>query len=436
LKTSTKKVLIITYYWPPSGGSGVQRWLKFAKYLPTYGWTPYIFTPENPSFDIKDQSLLNDVPADVEVIHFPIWEPYSLFLSLSRLFGGTGSATATALVKVKKQSSFQKISTWIRGNFFIPDPRKFWVNPSVKFLSSFLTDNKINTIITTGPPHSLHLIGLKLKKKNPALTWIADFRDPWSEWGLLDSLAVGARARQRHVELERQVLANADEIVTITPFYARRFSALSNKTVTLLTNGFDESDFEKMTFEKSSAFTIRHVGIVNEKCDPRPFMNSVADAMAANKNLAEKIRIEFVGEVHQDFQQFVRDNSALNAVTFFPGNVPHKELMKIYGTSSLLLLVLTGYKNAEGYMPGKLFEYIATGLPIMAIGPEDGDAAALLNETSSGIMIDGDRKDEIELRLIDEFQRWSAGIQRRNISASALKYSRKAVAGELVKLLR
>jgi glycosyltransferase involved in cell wall biosynthesis len=436
LETSTKKVLIVTYYWPPSGGSGVQRWLKFAKYLPTYGWTPYIFTPKNPSFDIKDESLLNDVPAEAEVIHFPIWEPYSLFLSLSRLFGGTGSAKPTALVKVKKQSSFQKISTWIRGNLFIPDPRKFWISPSVKFLGSFLADNKINTIITTGPPHSLHLIGLKLKKKNPALTWIADFRDPWSEWGLLDSLAVGARARQRHVELERQVLANADEILTITPFYARRFSALSNKTVTLLTNGFDESDFEKMTFEKSSAFTIRHVGIVNEKCNPRPFMNSVADAMAANKNLAEKIRIEFVGEVHQDFQRFVRDNSALNAVTFFPGNVPHKELMKIYGTSSLLLLVLTGYKNAEGYMPGKLFEYIATGLPIMAIGPEDGDAAALLNETSSGKMIDGDRKDEIKLRLIDEFQRWSAGIQRRNISASALKYSRKAVAGELVKLLR
>jgi glycosyltransferase involved in cell wall biosynthesis len=436
LENSQKKVLIITYYWPPSGGSGVQRWLKFVKYLPSYGWIPFIFTPENPSFDIKDASLLKDVPDEAEVIHFPIWEPYSLFLSISRIFGGSKSAKPTEFVKTKKKSLFQKISMWIRGNFFIPDPRKFWVRPSVKFLDSFLEENKIKTIITTGPPHSLHLIGLNLKKKNPALKWIADFRDPWSEWGLLDSLNVSGRVRQKHAKLEQQVLANADEIITITPFYVRRFSALSNREVRLLTNGFDESDFERMTFEKAATFTLRHVGIVNEKCDPRPFMNSVAGAMAANSNLAEKIRIEFIGEVHPDFQQFVRENTVLNAVTFFQGNMPHSELMKIYGTSSLLLLILTGYRNAEGYMPGKLFEYIATGLPIMAIGPEDGDAAALLNETSSGKMIDGNRNDEIRLRLIEQFEKWNTGNERRTISAAALKYSRKSIAGDLVKLLR
>src|SRR5258706_9576879 len=155
---SNKNVLIITYYWPPSGGSGVQRWLKFVKYLPQFGWTPYVFTPENPSFAIQDKSLISDVPNEAEVIRFPIWEPYETFFKLSAFFGSKKkSAKPTELVSGKRKSYFQKLSTWIRGNFFIPDPRVFWVRPSVRFLHHFLMENKITTIITTGPPHSIHL---------------------------------------------------------------------------------------------------------------------------------------------------------------------------------------------------------------------------------------------------------------------------------------
>src|SRR3989337_3522866 len=167
---SNKKILIITYYWPPSGGSGVQRWLKFVKYLPQFGWQPYIFTPENPSFAIRDESLLKDIPVEAEVIRFPIWEPYEAFFKLSSVLGKKKASKPTDLVSMKDQSLFQKISTFVRGNFLIPDPRVFWVRPSVKFLNDFLRDNEINSIVTTGPPHSMHLIGLKLKNKNPSLT--------------------------------------------------------------------------------------------------------------------------------------------------------------------------------------------------------------------------------------------------------------------------
>src|SRR5689334_11124264 len=150
---SDKKVLIIAYYWPPSGGSGVQRWLKFVKYLPQYGWTPYVFTPENPSFAVRDESLLNDVPAEAEVLHFPIWEPYEAFLALSKFAGGKPKAARpTDLVSTGKRSLFQRVSTWVRGNLFVPDPRMFWVRPSVKFLTEFLKANHIRTIVTTGPP--------------------------------------------------------------------------------------------------------------------------------------------------------------------------------------------------------------------------------------------------------------------------------------------
>ncbi len=435
LNVSKKKVLIITYYWPPSGGSGVQRWLKFVKYLPSYGWTPFVFTPDNPSFDIKDDSLLKDVPPEAEVIRFPIWEPYALFLSIAKISGGSKSAKPTELVRTGKNSLFQKISTWIRGNFFIPDPRLFWVKPSAKFLRSFLDENQIQTVITTGPPHSLHLIGLKLKQARPSIRWIADFRDPWSEWGLLDSLGVGKLARKKHRRLEQKVLQNADEILTITPFYVRRFEALSNKKVQLLTNGFDEDDFSDIVYSRSDRFTIRHVGIINEKCDPRPLMTAIADVLLQHPQIKSKTVIEFIGEVHPDFKSFVTSNPTLNSVTSFFGNIPHKQLLTMYGTSSLLLLVLTGYKNAEGYMPGKLFEYLATGLPIVATGPEDGDAAILLNQTKAGVMIDGDKHDEMMIKILQQFSQWEMGVQRRNDTA-ATHYSRKSITGELVKSLR
>src|SRR5690349_6312590 len=152
-----KKVLIIAYYWPPSGGSGVQRWLKFVKYLPQFGWQPYVFTPENPSFAIRDESLQRDVPEEAEVLRFPIWEPYEAFGRISKIFSKGKPVNSPNPVAGKQGSVFQNIAVWIRGNFFIPDPRVFWVKPSAKFLHNFIRDNKIKTVITTGPPHSIHL---------------------------------------------------------------------------------------------------------------------------------------------------------------------------------------------------------------------------------------------------------------------------------------
>ena len=272
-----RKVLIITYYWPPSGGSGVQRWLKFVKYLPGFGFEPYVFTPENPSFSIRDESLSLDVPKEAEIIRFPIWEPYDAFFRIASFFGSKKPPESAGFVAGKEMSLFQKISTWIRGNFFIPDPRVFWVRPSVRFLTDFLREKNIQTIITTGPPHSVHRIGYRLKKKNPSITWLADFRDPWSEWGLLDSLMVGNIARRIHRKMESQVLKTADKVITITPFYVRMFEKLSGRPVSLLTNGYDEDDFKNLVIQPTQKFIIRHVGIVNEKCDPRPFMEALEE---------------------------------------------------------------------------------------------------------------------------------------------------------------
>lgn len=429
-----KKALIVAYYWPPSGGSGVQRWLKFVKYLPQHGWKPYVFTPENPSVVIKDESLLKDVPSEAEIIKLPIWEPYEAFGKLSRFFSGNTKAIAQSDFVVSKQSSlFSRISVWVRGNLLIPDPRKFWVRPSVRFLKDYLEKNQIDTIITTGPPHSMHLIGYKLKKNNPALRWIVDMRDPWSEWGFLDSIQTCKLAKAKHRGLEKKILTTADEVITITPFYVRQFERLSGRKVNLITNGFDETDFADFKLVRDNKFLIRHIGIVNEKCDPRPFMNALRALCAERPEIKENIGIEFVGQVNPVFKEFVNSNELLKSVTTFTGNVPHKDLMRIYQASAMLVLILTGYKDAEGYMPGKLFEYMATGLPILGVGPETGDAAAFLKETNTGEMIDGAKPEMIKKFILEKFQLWQN--QTSSASIKSLAYSRKAVTAKLATLL-
>jgi glycosyltransferase involved in cell wall biosynthesis len=431
-----KKVLIITYYWPPSGGSGVQRWLKFVKYLPAYEWEPHVFTPENPSFAIQDPSLEKDVPPDAEVIRFPIWEPYDIFFKLSGWFGQKKQATPAALASSKNKSVYQNISAWVRGNLFIPDPRRFWVKPSVKFLSDYIASNKIQTIITTGPPHSLHLIGLKLKQKFPHLRWLADFRDPWSEWGLWDSLRVSTVVRKIHRQLENRVLTHADEIITITPFYVRQFEHLGKRKVRLLTNGFDEDDFKSVHHERAGKFTIRHIGIINEKCDPKPFLKALKLAMEKNSGFASDVRLDFIGEVHNEVRSFVSEIELLKKVTHFSGNIPHDHLLKMYGSSSLLLLILTGYKDAEGYLPGKMFEYLACGLPILGIGPVSGDAGAVLKESGSGVMLDSYNENSISKTLIDYYHEWKSFKVSNYNKDYARKFSRKEITGQLARILQ
>jgi glycosyltransferase involved in cell wall biosynthesis len=424
------KVLIITYYWPPSGGSGVQRWLKFTKYLPQFGITPYVFTPENPSFDMRDESLLKDVPPEAEVIHFPIWEPYGIGKKLS------GQSVSNTPTSSNSRGGFVKsLMTWLRGNLLFPDPRIFWVRPSVQFLEIFLRDNEIDIVITTGPPHSVHLIGQRLKKKNPKLKWIADFRDPWSEWGMLLSFKLTSWAKRIHQRMERKVLTTADRVITITPFYVRQLNKLSGRAIDLITNGFDEDDFKGLRIEPTQKFVIRHIGVVNPACDPRPFMNAVKTLAHQDAEFKSQVEVIFTGQVNADFESFVKTDPVLSGITVFQSSVPHQEIVKLLGQSSVLLLVLTGYKDGEGFLPGKLFEYFATGLPIISTGPVPSDAGQVLDDLGYDSMVTGTSSQEIEALLSNHFANWRTGsleIKQTNTNA----FSRKHLTFKLVELFK
>jgi glycosyltransferase involved in cell wall biosynthesis len=433
---SEKKVLIITYYWPPSGGSGVQRWLKFVKYLPQFGYTPYVFTPENPAFDIKDESLLKDIPVEAEVIKLPIWEPYQAFQKLAKIFTGKKvKANPNEMVMKQNTSLFQKISVWVRANLFIPDPRVFWVRPSVSFLRDFIVENKIRTVITTGPPHSIHLIGLRLKENNPGIKWIADFRDPWSEWGFLQNLPLLPITKSYIKRLERKVLQHANEVITVTPSWVTMFEKLGNRRVKLLTNGYDEDDFINFKRVKSDKFIICHVGIVNEQCNPTPFMQAIKQLLLSKPELAAELRIRFIGDVKKSFIEEVQRDEQLNSVTEFIDRVSHERILEYYREVSVSLLILTGYKEPESYLPGKIFEYIRVGAPVLGVGPVDGDAAAVLKLAQSGIMIENENSTRIIEFVEEQLQRWL--INQINQSQSdILKFSRYELTNELTRLLK
>jgi hypothetical protein len=421
-----KKVLIITYYWPPSAGSGVQRWLKFAKYLPDYGWDPIVFTPENPDFDLRDESLLKEVPAGLEVLKFPIWEPYQILRSLKK----EKIKDPGVIMEKKKKSLLDKLAIWLRANLIVPDPRVFWVKPSVGFLMSIIEKNNIEAIITTGPPHSLHLIGRDIRRKKE-LAWIADFRDPWSSWEFLDSLPMLRMIRKKHEKLEQSVLKEADAVMTISPTFKTEIEALGNREVRVITNGFDRTDMPSSFYAHSNnegVFHIVYTGIIDSIRDPIPFLNALK---AAFYQVEKEIRLTFVGKVSGQVVDYIKADSWLFAHVEFAGYLSHQEVFKFYAKANLLLLILTHTKNAKGNIPGKLFEYIATGRKIIALGDPGGDASKIILEANAGKVFRHGSVKAIQQYLETQFM-----LPTKEAESSQIEqFERKHLTGELAKLL-
>lgn len=421
-----KRVLIITYYWPPSGGSGVQRWLKFAKYLPEAGWEPVIFTPENPDFDLKDESLEKEISKDLEVLKFPIWEPYQL---LDRIRGKKESHPGRVLEQ-REQSFIEKAAIWLRANLMVPDPRVFWVKPSVKFLTDLIEKGQFQAIITTGPPHSMHLIGRDLKRKM-GVFWLADFRDPWSQWEFLDKLPMQNRVREKHKKLEQSVLKEADIVTTISQTFQHDLEQLSRREIKLLTNGFDPADMPEgfsVGDKKDCSLHLVYTGIIDSIRNPMPLLKAMREEFSKEKG---DIRFTFVGRVSDQVREEIASDSWLSAHVDFAGYVSHQEVFEYYANADALALILTNTKNAKGNIPGKLFEYMATTLPILALGDPEGDSAKILEESGAGKVLAHTDHVAIQVSLRKLFER-SGELE----SATGIEqYSRKNLSFQLANLL-
>ncbi|MEX2513004.1 MAG: glycosyltransferase [Cyclobacteriaceae bacterium] len=394
--------------------------------MPEYGWEPVIFTPEHPDFELKDPSLLHEIPLGLEVLKFPIWEPYQIF----RFFKGEKFKDTSIILEGKNKSMLDRLAIWLRANFLIPDPRMFWIRPSVKFLTQHCDANDFKAVITTGPPHSMHLIGRNLKREK-LLPWVADFRDPWSTWEFLDTLPLSARARALHVKLEKTIFNEADELVTISPTFKKEMEVLAKREVNLITNGFDPSDLpEGFHFipQSSDRFEVVYSGVIDAIRDPIPFLNALKRAFGKT---TDKIRCTFVGKVSNKVKGFVSQNSWLKAHVHFAGYVSHREVFGYYEKSHLLLLILTHTKNAKGNIPGKLFEYMATGRPILALGDPDGDSAEIIFKAKAGKVYLHESEDSMQDYLKDLYNSSFQKGQQKNMQ----QYTRKALTRQLAEIL-
>lgn len=425
-----KKVLIITYYWPPSGGAGVQRWLKFAKYFPQYGWEPIIYTPENPDFAVEDLSLLKDVSKDLQVIKKPIWEPYEIYKAL---IGKKGQKVNVSFAEGgKKQSFIHKLALSVRGNLLIPDPRCFWIKPSVSYLKDYLRNNPVDAIVSTGPPHSMHIIGLKLHKKTN-IPWIADFRDPWTNIDFYKELNLSWLADKIHRNKEKQVLTCANKVVSVTPTWCRELAENAGREVDLVHNGYDEDDITRTNNPIDKDFSIVHIGSINAARNPKILWKALDELLQENEELKKHLKIKFVGNVEAVVYADIEQHK-LNPYLEKVGYLSHTEAITFQQTSQLLLLLINNTPNANGILTGKLYEYMASARPILAIGPTQSDIANLLQETNSGIIVDFEDVEGMKSAISELFEKYKMG--KLNSEASGYQqYSRKAQCGVMAGLL-
>ncbi len=430
-----KKVLVITYYWPPSGGSGVQRWLKTSKYLPQYGWEPVIYTPENPDVNSVDESLLKDVSADLKVIKRKIREPYAAYKFLTGK--KKGEHLQANIVSSEKKGFVQKLSAHIRANWFIPDPRCWWIGPSVKYLSKLIEGGeRFDAVISTGPPHSMHLIAREIHKVFN-IPWIADFRDPWTRIFYFKHLGLSAKSLRKHKGLERSVIAEADRVTVVSSQMKTEFSQGDFETfrdkVEIIPNGYDPEDFDSVEKapDAEGKFVIAHTGLMPESANPDKLWKVLGDMAKSDKDLKEKLMVVTMGQTDGSVKKDIAENGLSDNFKDL-GYVPHAQSVAWQKRADILLLPLRKEEESKAILTGKFFEYLASGNNILAFGPTDGDLARSLKETGSGIICEFDDENSIKEAFV-KLQKPNSPTQEQ--IENRQKYSRKAGAESFAKLL-
>ena len=399
-----KRVLIISYYWPPTGGSGVQRWVKFAKYLPAEGWQPVIYTPENPEQLAVDASLEAEVPTEAEIIRRRIVEPYEMYKKLLRKSGHSKEAVEVNPVNAQNKSFLQKVAMWIRGNFFRPDPRCLWIRPSVRFLKKYLKEHPVDLIVSTGPPQSMHMIGRKLARET-GLPWIADFRDPWTKIFYFKHLSMTRATERWHHKMEKKVLDDATAVVAVSPLVQQDFQAMTQTPVELITNGFDECDFHQEPFKMAEGgpqqlFTITHTGLFAADGNPTVLWEVLAEKCRTCEEFRKSLRINLIGKTDEQIIKAAHD-AGLGENVYDLGYQHHARAVDEQRKASLLILPLRKEPEYKAVLPGKLFEYMASYRPILGIGQPDGAMSMILDSTKTGVVFDWEDKVAIA-KYIDE----------------------------------
>ncbi len=440
-----KRVLIISYYWPPTGGSGVQRWVKFAKYLPQEGWQPVVYTPENPEQLAVDASLAAEVPDEAEIVRKRIFEPYSFYRRLLNGSGHSREAVEVNPVNAQNKSFVQKAAMWVRGNFFRPDPRCLWIRPSVRFLKKYLAEHPVDLIVSTGPPQSMHIIGMKLARAT-GLPWIADFRDPWTKIFYFKHLAMSRRTVRWHERMEKKVLDGADCVVAVSPLVQEEFRKMTLTPVELVTNGFDECDFDGAGPYGSSPddgsgssangsggdFVLTHTGLFAADGNPTVLWEVLAEKCADDRAFAKALKIKLIGKTDVQITGAI-EAAGLGDCLIDMGYQPHDKAIEEQRGASLLILPLRKEPEYKAVLPGKLFEYMASMRPVLGIGQPDGAMAMILKQTGTGVVLDWNDREALREHVNDCWQKHLSGTLTTD-GADISQFTRRNLTKRMVEL--
>ena len=434
-----KRVLVITYYWPPSGGSGVQRWVKFAKYLPQEGWQPVIYTPENPEYTAVDHTLSAEIPHEAEIIRRPILEPYGVYRRLMGKGASTDMKTLTAgaaggavtEISGGKKTFRQRLSLWIRGNLFVPDPRVGWVRPSVRFLKKYLAEHPVDVIVTTGPPHSMHLIGQALHREL-GLPWIPDFRDPWSRMYYLKHLPMTGRTWRRLRAMEQSVLDECSAVLAVTPLVQEEFWAQTATPVEMITNGYDGGDFDQRV-EPDGLFDVVHTGLLASDGNPLNLWKVLGAKAWADPEFRKALRLRFAGKVDREVYRAVEDAGLKDNIVDL-GYCDHLTAVREQLAATVLILPLRNDPEYRPILPGKLFEYLASRRPVLGIGQTDGAMARVLEETGAGATVGWDDLKGTGAFIDRAWEQYrSGGVP--SVGGDITRFSRRSLTRQLAALL-
>ena len=394
-----------------------------------------IYTPENPDVNSVDESLLKDVSADLKVIKRKIREPYAAYKFLTGK--KKGEHLQANIVSSEKKGFVQKLSAHIRANWFIPDPRCWWIGPSVKYLSKLIEGGeRFDAVISTGPPHSMHLIAREIHKVFN-IPWIADFRDPWTRIFYFKHLGLSAKSLRKHKELERSVIAEADRVTVVSSQMKTEFSQGEFKTfkdkVEIIPNGYDPEDFDSVEKapDAEGKFVVAHTGLMPESANPDKLWKVLGDMAKSDKDLKEKLMVVTMGQTDGSVKKDIAENGLSNNFKDL-GYVPHAQSVAWQKRADILLLPLRKEEESKAILTGKFFEYLASGNNILAFGPTDGDLARFLKETGSGIICEFDDENSIKEAFV-KLQKPNSPTQEQ--IENRQKYSRKAGAESFAKLL-
>lgn len=412
----TKKVLIITYYWPPAGGPGVQRVLKFAKYLPEFGWEPIILTVENGDYHAIDNSLLEDIPKNLKIHKISTFSVLDLY---KRIFGSKKAISSFELTKNEGGLKF-KLIKWIRANLFIPDARGGWKRAAVRKGMKIIREEKPEVIFTSSPPHSLQLIGLKLKRKT-GLKWVADFRDPWTD-AFWDKELPRMKILERYNQwLEYKTLSNADVCTSVSEGFSELLKKDRQVTFNILSNGYDSEDFENLKYQRGQKYRITYIGSIAESQNPIHLFKSISQLP---QDIQALLDINFFGV----FDTSVKNAAIeLKAPIHFHPYIPHNTAIKKMVNSEMLVLLIP--RNTKGILTGKLYEYLAANNFILTIAPEESEVEKIIDRCNSGATVTF--QDDPSLILLDQITRWQRRLLLNCNTREIEKLSRKSITQKL-----